>query len=157
MGDHLGAEYDTCSVMHYGSTAFAKSWGLKTIVPKHATRCKLGQRDGFSDTDIRKINTPDECKKNPSWMLTNCPVACDQCGNKCVDNNQHCEDWADMGECDSNPEYMNIYCAKACKRCRGQCEDEKKDCKNWASKGYCKSGLYVDYMNLRCKKSCKKC
>ena len=38
----------------------------------------------------------------------------DQCGNKCVDNNQHCEDWADMGECDSNPEYMNIYCAKVC-------------------------------------------
>ena len=72
---------------------------------------------GFSDTDIRKINTLyrcsgkpqvrggsvtakptvkpscedthkscaawaslEECKKNPSWMLVNCPVACDQCG-----------------------------------------------------------------------------
>ena len=130
---------------------------MKTIVPKHATKCKLGQRDGFSDTDIRKINTlyqcrgypqvgsgatatttpkpttpkpwvkpscvdsnkhcaywasTDECKKNPSWMLTNCPVACDQCGNKCVDNNQHCDDWAGMGECGKNPEYMNSYCAK---------------------------------------------
>jgi len=200
--DHLGAEYDTCSVMHYGSTAFAKSWGKKTIVPKHATKCKLGQRDGFSDTDIRKINTLykckgypqvgggsvtvvttpkpttkpwvkpscedtnkycaywatiDECKKNPSWMLVNCPVACDQCGHKCEDNNVHCQDWAQMGECSKNPEYMNIYCAKACKKCAGNCEDEKKDCKTWAKKGFCKSGKYVDYMNLRCKKSCKVC
>ena len=54
----------------------------------------------------------DECQKNPSWMLTNCPVACDQCGNVCVDNNVHCQDWADLGECRKNPEYMNIYCAK---------------------------------------------
>ena len=55
---------------------------------------------------LRKLNSM------PLWMLTNCPVACDQCGNKCVDNNQHCEDWADMGECRKNPEYMDIYCAK---------------------------------------------
>lgn len=45
-------------------------------------------------------------------MLTNCPVACEQCGNKCEDNNVHCADWAASGECGSNPEYMNIYCAK---------------------------------------------
>ena len=56
--------------------------------------------------------TIDECKKNPSWMLVNCPVACDQCGHKCEDNNVHCQDWAQMGECSKNPEYMNIYCAK---------------------------------------------
>ena len=45
-------------------------------------------------------------------MLTNCPVACEQCGNKCEDNNVHCADWAASGECGNNPEYMNIYCAK---------------------------------------------
>ena len=79
--DHLGADYDTCSVMHYGATAFAKvtscianilsnihaaqSWGMKTIVPKHATKCKLGQRNGFSDTDVRKINTLYNCRGYP--------------------------------------------------------------------------------------------
>ena len=54
----------------------------------------------------------EECKKNPSWMLVNCPVACDQCGVKCEDGHVHCQDWADMGECDKNAGYMNIYCAK---------------------------------------------
>ena len=57
-------------------------------------------------------SSTDECKKNPSWMLTNCPVACDQCGNKCEDNNIHCDDWAALGECRKNADYMNIYCAK---------------------------------------------
>ena len=54
----------------------------------------------------------DECKKNPSWMLVNCPVACDQCSVKCEDGHVHCQDWADMGECNKNADYMNIYCAK---------------------------------------------
>ena len=54
----------------------------------------------------------DECKANPSWMLVNCPVACEQCGVTCEDNSVHCEKWAQTGECSKNAEYMNIYCAK---------------------------------------------
>ena len=30
--DHLGADYDTCSVMHYGATAFAKVTICNTAV-----------------------------------------------------------------------------------------------------------------------------
>ena len=72
--DHLGAEYDTCSVMHYGSTAFAKSWGKKTIVPKHKTKCSLGQRDGFSDTDIRNpVITNTNCKIEETTKYTKMP------------------------------------------------------------------------------------
>ena len=115
----------------------------------------------------------DECKANPSWMLVNCPVACEQCGVTCEDNNVHCEKWAQTGECSKNADYMNIYCAKvsystptthlilamqACKRCTAKpCVDENSQCKSWAGKGYCKGGKYADYMKLRCKKSCKKC
>jgi len=199
--DHLGASYDTCSVMHYGSTAFAKSYGKPTIVAKTKGKCKIGQRTGFSDTDIRKLNTlyqckgyaqvgsgasgskpkptekpwvkptcvdtnkwcatwasMEECQANPSWMLVNCPVACEQCGVTCEDNSVHCDDWAKSGECKKNADYMNVYCAKACNKCsKKSCVDENKQCSSWADKGYCKGGKYADYMKLRCKKSCKKC
>ena len=30
--DHLGADYDTCSVMHYGATAFAKVTTCNTVL-----------------------------------------------------------------------------------------------------------------------------
>jgi len=198
--DHLGATYDTCSVMHYGSTAFAKSYGKPTIVPKQAGKCKIGQRNGFSDTDVRKLNSlyqctgyaqvgsgssgskpkpkpwvkpscvdnneycatwasQKECRNNPSWMLVNCPVACEQCDVTCEDNSVHCADWASTKQCEKNPEYMDIYCAKSCRKCSASsdCLDENKSCSSWAGKGYCKGGKYVDYMKLRCKKSCKKC
>jgi len=201
--DHLGAEYDTCSVMHYGAYAFAKNSGVPTIVAKKKTKCKLGQRKGFSDTDIRKLNTlykckgypqtgnslikPDkpkpsrptgskpsctdvnrycatwsklgECDRNPRWMLSQCPVACDQCAVKCDNNNVWCETWAEQGECRNNPEYMDIYCTKACKQCntKRNCRDNKKDCAAWGKKGFCSSGLYVNYMKQNCKKSCNLC
>ena len=32
--DHLGADYDTCSVMHYGATAFAKVTICNTVLGK---------------------------------------------------------------------------------------------------------------------------
>ena len=64
--DHLGAEYDTCSVMHYPETAFSKN-GKKTIESKSpdTDECVIGQREGFSDTDIRKINTLYQCEGLP--------------------------------------------------------------------------------------------
>ena len=64
--DHLGAEYDTCSVMHYPEKAFSKN-GKKTIESKspETDECTIGQRAGFSDTDIRKINTLYQCEGFP--------------------------------------------------------------------------------------------
>ena len=64
--DHLGAEYDTCSVMHYPEKAFSKN-GEKTIESKSPDTddCTIGQRNGFSDTDIRKINTLYQCEGYP--------------------------------------------------------------------------------------------
>ena len=64
--DHLGADYDTCSVMHYPEMAFSKN-GKKTIDSKspETDECAIGQRDGFSDTDVRKINTLYQCEGYP--------------------------------------------------------------------------------------------
>jgi len=199
--DHLDAAYDTCSVMHYGAYAFSKGRQptIQTIKPG---KCSLGQREGFSDIDIKKLNTlykctgypqtgsggsvitkpttttpkpwvkpdctdqnkhcatwakADECKKNPSWMLVYCPVACEQCKVTCIDNNVYCEDWAKQGECKKNPDYMNIYCPKACNACSSKCKDENDNCKKWAKGKLCSSSKYKDYMSLRCKKSCGQC
>ena len=64
--DHLGAEYDTCSVMHYPEMAFSNN-GKKTIESKspETDKCTIGQRNGFSDTDIKKINTLYLCDGYP--------------------------------------------------------------------------------------------
>ncbi len=65
--DTLGEPYDLDSVMHYQNTAFAKKdsrgkpqW---TIMGKSNRRRKLGQRDGFSEGDLKQINMMYGCKK----------------------------------------------------------------------------------------------
>ena len=35
----------------------------------------------------------------------------------CIDENEHCEYWANTGECDINPGYMFEYCKKSCGVC----------------------------------------
>lgn len=54
MIDTLGTQYDYGSVMHYGPLAFSKN-GMPTIQPKQ-TGAQIGQRIGFSATDLYKIN-----------------------------------------------------------------------------------------------------
>ncbi|XP_068623853.1 hatching enzyme 1.2-like [Battus philenor] len=56
-----GVPYDYNSVMHYSEYAFSKN-SKKTIEPK-VGGVKLGQRDGLSRGDVRKINTMYNCKK----------------------------------------------------------------------------------------------
>jgi len=70
--DTLGAPYDLCSVMHYKATAFSKN-GFPTIIPiNKPTNCTMGQRDGFSDTDIRKLNTYYQCDGYPQVIRQHC-------------------------------------------------------------------------------------
>eukprot|EP00058_Branchiostoma_floridae_P026512 XP_002612003.1 hypothetical protein BRAFLDRAFT_86962 [Branchiostoma floridae] len=58
--DTLGAPYDYGSIMHYSASSFSKS-GLPTIVARNPTDETLGQRDGFSTTDVQKINQLYSC------------------------------------------------------------------------------------------------
>ena len=67
---NLDAPYDYSSVMHYGTHAFARSYG-PTIVPKDSSSSIIGQRKGLSEIDIEKINRLYSCsayltKKNYS-------------------------------------------------------------------------------------------
>ena len=62
--DHLGEEYDYGSLMHYAKDAFAREKGLITVEGLRQGHEKMGQREGFSETDIRKINKLYECDGN---------------------------------------------------------------------------------------------
>lgn len=59
----LGVAYDFSSIMHYSVYAFTKNGG-PTITPKKkvVTGVKIGQRRGFSEKDLQKINTMYRCE-----------------------------------------------------------------------------------------------
>ncbi|KAG6455326.1 hypothetical protein O3G_MSEX009148 [Manduca sexta] len=57
----FGVPYDYNSVMHYSEYAFSRN-SQKTIEPK-VGGVKLGQREGLSRGDVRKINNMYSCKK----------------------------------------------------------------------------------------------
>merc|ERR1712110_699368 len=55
--DLQGLPYDIGSVMHYHARAFAKDPSKPTIVPLNGVGIRnIGQRNGFSDSDIEGIN-----------------------------------------------------------------------------------------------------
>uniref|UniRef100_A0A667XDI2 Metalloendopeptidase n=1 Tax=Myripristis murdjan TaxID=586833 RepID=A0A667XDI2_9TELE len=61
--NNLNTPYDYSSVMHYGRTAFASQFGKETITPIPDPSVPIGQRQGMSDIDIRRINTLYKCCK----------------------------------------------------------------------------------------------
>lgn len=63
-----GVEYDYGSVMHYSANAFSRN-GQATISPKRYVYYRMGQRDGFSQSDVDKINQMYNCPA----MSTNVP------------------------------------------------------------------------------------
>jgi len=156
---HLGAEYDTCSVMHYGAYAFSRR-GLPTITVKRPGKCMLGQRKGFSDTDIRKLNTLYQCKGYPQTsnnLIKPQPTPTQRpwVKPKCQDTNKYCATWARLKECKKNPEWMLVSCPVACNQCGNQCEDYNMYCSVWAKEGQCSRNK--EYMNIYCAKACRKC
>jgi len=158
--DHLGAKYDTCSVMHYGAYAFAKRSGVPTIIAKKPGKCKLGQRNGFSDTDIRKLNTLYQCRGFPmtgASLITPQPKPTQKpwTQQKCKDQNKYCATWAKLKECKANPSWMLVHCPVACDQCGVKCDNYNVYCDEWARTGECTRNS--EYMNIYCSKACRKC
>ncbi|XP_065065868.1 zinc metalloproteinase nas-4-like [Rhopilema esculentum] len=58
----LGLPYDYDGVMHYGAKAFAIDRRFPTIVKLRNTGGQIGQRRGFSLTDIAQLNTLYDCE-----------------------------------------------------------------------------------------------
>lgn len=65
--DPLDAAYDTSSIMHYGKYAFNKN-GRPTIVVIGQPLSPIGQRNGFSKTDIEQLNALYDCS-NPGMSF----------------------------------------------------------------------------------------
>ncbi|VDO27070.1 unnamed protein product [Haemonchus placei] len=62
MVNHLDTDYDYGSVMHYAPTAFSKN-GKPTIEPRKKG-VEIGQRHGFSELDLYKINKLYNCPQS---------------------------------------------------------------------------------------------
>lgn len=162
---HLDAPYDTCSVMHYSGYAFSSN-GKATIRKKgNRGSCKLGQRNGFSEMDVKKINTLYKCAGMPQTTGTTKPkptkpkpteaVPTVKPDLSCQDSNKYCATWARDGECQANPGWMLKNCPVSCKECKNKCADHEVYCNEWKAKGECKKN--PEYMNIYCAKSCGKC
>lgn len=135
----LGAPYDYCSIMNYGNTFYrtdeAGDNGLHTFEVKNKTAvCPDGrpftgvaQRNGFTETDIAKINNLYECGDGYIKKYQIRPSICT--GDDLVDkdelNTGLCESWAYGGACTGKadlPEktlkYVKDNCQKSCSTCR---------------------------------------
>ncbi|KAJ4926115.1 hypothetical protein JOQ06_008298 [Pogonophryne albipinna] len=60
--NNLNTPYDYSSVMHYGRSFFASSFGADTIAPIPDSSVPIGQRNGMSYLDILRINRLYKCK-----------------------------------------------------------------------------------------------
>ncbi|XP_070543873.1 meprin A subunit alpha-like [Ptychodera flava] len=60
--DTLGVDYDYRSIMHYSNVTFSKNASsLPTITPRSDISVVLGQRNGFSELDLVKVNRLYSC------------------------------------------------------------------------------------------------
>ncbi|XP_063298112.1 hatching enzyme 1.2-like [Pelobates fuscus] len=58
---NLGLPYDYGSVMHYPRNAFRIKGSGNTIIPKPNPNVAIGQRNGMSSLDVKKLNTAYKC------------------------------------------------------------------------------------------------
>jgi len=159
--DSLGTPYDFRSMMHYSTTAFG-SWGRRTIETIDPENQKyIGQRRGFSKTDIVQINkmycdkvTPTKDPPVTGGLLPTPPDGCLNTDNKC-------SFWASNGYCavsnvveDNYREIMKNKCCKACTE-SAACRNRNDRCDEWANRGECSNN--TQYMHENCRKSCKRC
>jgi len=83
--DH-GTSYDYCSIMHYGPTAFSKNGRITIRVLQNDGDCEIGQRSGFSKTDLEKLR-----------KMYKCPCTG---GNDCCTKTNPCNE--NEGDCDKD-------------------------------------------------------
>ncbi|EFX88792.1 hypothetical protein DAPPUDRAFT_311166 [Daphnia pulex] len=159
---YLGQPYDTGSIMHYDAYAFAKDRRYPTITSNKNDDQQLGQRQGFSNSDVLKLNRLYQCETNSTWSTipplvttTDSPLAENATVKSgCLDEHKYCNIWAKRGECERNP-WMMSHCRPSCNQCDGECANLNDNCIRWAKGGECQKN--EEYMKIYCRKSCLFC
>lgn len=112
---YFKCSFSAGSVMHYTRLSFSKDGRSPTIVPKNPNVDFIGQRTGFSKSDLMKINRlykcTDELVVKPPVIKPTVP------DNKCLNNHRFCDYWSKLGECMKNPSWMLVNCKKSCQQC----------------------------------------
>ncbi|CAJ0942366.1 unnamed protein product, partial [Mesorhabditis belari] len=164
MIDHLGTKYDYGSVMHYAPTAFSKN-GKSTIEPKESG-VEIGQRIGFSEIDVFKINKLYDCPqlsttteaipsstlrmrtKKPSLTKENLGIMGPIGGSSAISSGT-----SGTGSQGMVPRPSII----PHKPEESGCRDRRRDCQYLAAAGHCENRLSIRFMTENCQKSCGKC
>ncbi|XP_047106353.1 low choriolytic enzyme-like [Schistocerca piceifrons] len=156
----LGLPYDTGSLLHYGRLAFSRDGRSPTIVPRDP-RAAIGQRLGFSEVDVAKINLLYGCRNTlvrrptPPTQPPPRPV--------CAGSDRFCNHWARFEQCLRLPFWMKLRLVRdTVESCRvagvaadRACADEIEECERWAQQGECATS--ADYMAAFCPAACGTC
>jgi len=147
---HLGEPYDYTSVMHYSATAFSKN-GQNTIDRLDGSTAALGNRVGFSQVDVNKLNKLYSCSGTVTTTTTAPTTTA-----SCIDRYRSCSYWSRYYCTGRFEAFMTRYCPRSCNKCG--CSDNARyatRCPYWA-RYYC-TGRYESFMTRYCAKSCNKC
>lgn len=154
--DTLRIPYDLGSIMHYGTTYFAKRSGLITMLPKDRSKKSIiGQRNGLSKYDALAINRLYKCRGTGGTTVTR-----GSCKDK-VKCTNFSKSYCRRGN--KYYSYMSDKCRKHCGFCSTTttscaCRNKVAKCANYARQGFCKRGQkYYAFMSDKCKKTCRLC
>ena len=147
----LDLDYDLQSIMHYDSRAFSRN-GHPTIVALSGSQ-QMGQRDGMTLLDVKKLNKLYECESKS--------IQVDQCRD--VLDEAFCTELRDSDWCVDYESYMNEVCMKTCDKCgdggapfAANCQDKHERCEAWANfANQCVTNRA--FMETTCAKSCGLC
>ncbi|KAJ7365950.1 hypothetical protein OS493_002688 [Desmophyllum pertusum] len=113
--DPLDAPYDTGSLMHYGKYTFNKN-GRATIEVIGNPQQPIGQRNGFSKTDIEQLNALYDCSNADTggWSSWSNFGPCYEVYNKCLHDRQRYCSHENRNKCPGANSYGVQKQTKAC-------------------------------------------
>ena len=157
--------YDYKSVMHYGATEWSRSETEPIITAINcAPNCpkELGQEDGFSLLDLKKLHKMYQCKPDQYNLFTNAY----ECKNWPIFNGKklNCARYVRAGRCkrDSRPccncdQEDSGYDAKTyTPKKKRRCRDESPTLCKRAKGGFCFSSFIKSKCSRTCSNNCKK-